>query len=95
MDKLVPLGIPIDRFLELAESRPLELFRLVKRVVEGEVGQVKDVRVYRKYLDPRNLNIVVEYFVKCSLGEISVKLVYSDDLAKTLERYYEAEKSST
>ncbi|RLE37160.1 hypothetical protein DRJ17_07145 [Candidatus Woesearchaeota archaeon] len=93
MDKFIPLDIPLDKVLEFAENRPLELFKLVRNIIENEVGQVYDVEVYEKYFDPKDMDIVIEYFVKCSLGELSLKIIYSRDPMKTLNKYYDYEKS--
>lgn len=92
MDRFIPLNIPLDKVLELAENKPLELFELVKDIIGNEVGRVHDVNVYKKYFDPRNLDVVIEYFVKCDLGKLSFKIVYSKDPAKALIKYYEYEK---
>jgi len=92
MDRFITLNIPLDKVLELAENKPLELFELVKDIIENEVGQVRDVNVYEKYFDPRNLDVVIEYFIRCNLGELSFKIIYSKDPAKALSKYYEYEK---
>lgn len=38
MDKFIPIDIPLDKVLELAESRPLELFELIRNIIEDEIG---------------------------------------------------------
>ena len=92
MDRFITLNIPLDKVLELAENKPLELFELVKDIIENEVGQVRDVNVYEKYFDPRNLDVVIEYFIRCDLGEVSVKIIYSKDPVEALGKYYSYEK---
>ncbi len=95
MDRFIFLDIPLDKVLEFIEDRPLDLFELVRNIIEDETGQVYDVEVYRKYFNPRSLDIVVEYLIKCRVGEVSVKLIYSNDPVKALRKYYEAEKDNT
>lgn len=41
------------------------------------VREVKNVKVYDIYFDSSNLEVLVEYLVKCKLGEISAKIIYS------------------
>ena len=50
------------------------------------------MKVYDIYFNPRSFDLVVEYIVKCSLGEVSVKLIHSKDVRKALASYYEYEK---
>ena len=92
MDRFIPLDIPLDKLLEFAENRPLELFELVRDVIENEVGQVYDVEVYGKFFDSKDMDIVVEYFIRCSLGELSLKIIYSRDPVKALNKYYNYER---
>ena len=94
MDKFAPLDIPLDKVLELAENKPLTLFELVRDFIEGEIGKINSVNIYKKYFDPKTLDIVLEYFIRCSLGEVSVKILYSDDPIRALSKYYEHEKFS-
>jgi len=91
-DLFKPIDINVDTLLELAEKRPLELFELVRDVVEGELGRIYDVRVYGKYFDPKDFDIVIEFLVRCSLGEISLKIVHSKNPARALKKYYAYEK---
>jgi len=92
MDRFIPLDIPLDKVLELVENKPLELFELVRDIIENEVGQVYSVNVYGKYFDSKSLDMIIEYFIRCSLGELSLKIIYSKDPAKALGKYYEHEK---
>jgi len=92
MDRFIPLNVPLDKVLELAESRPLELFELVKDIIEDKVGKVYDAEVYEKYFDPKDLDIVIEYFIRYNLGEVSLKIIYSKDPVKALNKYYNYEK---
>jgi len=43
------------------------------------------IEVYRRHSDPKSLDIVIEYLLECSPGEVSVKLAYSSDPARALE----------
>ena len=95
MDLFKPLNISLADILELAERNPLALFNTVKKHIEQELGDIKDVKVYKRYFNPERMDIVVEYFVECKMGEVSVKLVYTDNLSRTLEEYYRSEKKSS
>jgi len=92
MDSFKPVDISVDTLLELAEDKPLELFELIRGVIKNELGQVYDVRVYGRYFDPKDFDIVVEFLVRCSLGEVSLKIIHSKNPAKALEKYYIHEK---
>jgi hypothetical protein len=94
MDKFIALDITLDKMLELAENRPLALFELVRGLVESEVGEISSVSVYRKYFDSETLDVVLEYLIRCNLGELSVKILYSDNPARALSKYYEFERVS-
>jgi len=52
---------------------------------------IEHVELYRKFFDPKNFDIVIEYLVRCSIGEVSVKIIYSRNPVETLKRYYEYE----
>ena len=92
MDSFKPIDINVDTLLELAEKKPLELFELVRGFVEGELGRIYDVRIYGRYFDPKDFDIVIEFLVKCSLGEVSLKIIHSKNPTKALEKYYAHEK---
>ena len=94
MDKFVPLDIPLDKLMEHAESKPLALFEFVRDIIEDEVGRIESVSFHEAYFDPKALDVVLEYFIRCSLGELSVKILYSDDPVRALGKYYEHEKLS-
>lgn len=49
MDKFISLIISPSVFLQLATDNPLKLSKLIKSVVEDEVGQIYDVQVYRRF----------------------------------------------
>ena len=91
MDTFKPLDISLGDFLELAEKDPISLFNMIKtnlRYIKG----IEGVRVLKRFFDPKEFNVVIEYLVRCDLGEVSVKLIYSKDPGKALAKYYEWEK---
>jgi len=92
MDKFIPLIISPSEFLELATDNPLKLFKSIKSIVEGEVGQIYDVRVYGRFFDSENMDVVIEYLVRCRIGEVSAKIIYSNDPSQALVRYYRKER---
>jgi len=91
LDEFTPLDIDPSQLLELAES-PYKLFELVRGAVEERVGRVEKVKLYRIYIDPATLELLIEYIVEFEHGELSVKVIYSNNPTKTLQKYYEAER---
>jgi len=49
------------------------------------------MRVHRKFFDPYTFELVVEYIAECKAGIISAKIVYSENPASALQRFYEHE----
>jgi len=93
MDVFKPIDMDIGELLELAERGPLEIFNSIKEIL-SDLGEIREVQVYNIFFDPKSLELVIEYILKCSIGEVSVKLIHSDNPAKTLEKYYEHERKS-
>ena len=91
-DEFRPVDIDIGKLFRLAEENPLGLFELIKGVLVDDIKEIRDVRVHNVYLNPSNFELLIEYLVKCNLGEVSVKLVHSRSPATTLRKYYEYEK---
>ena len=91
-DEFKPVDIDVGKLFELAEKDPLKLFESVREVLGDYIKEIKDVRVYDIYFDPSSLEVLVEYLVKCELGEVSVKLIYSRNPRVTLNKYYKHEK---
>jgi len=94
MDKFIPLDIPLNEFLELAEKDPLRLFSLIKAIIEDEVRQVHGITTYKKFLDLKDMDIIVEFFIKCYIGEISAKVIYSKNPIQALIKYYSHERNT-
>jgi len=90
LDEFTPLDIDSSELLELSES-PYKLFELVRGAVEERVGRVERVELYKTYIDPATLELLIEYIVEFEHGELSIKIIRSDNPVKTLQRYYEAE----
>jgi len=83
LDEFTPLDVDSQRLLELAES-PHRLFELVRGAVEERIGRVERVKLYRVYLDPATLELLIEYVVEFEHGELSVKVIRSSSPAETL-----------
>ena len=80
-DKFIPLTISLTEFLKLAIDESLRLLKLIESIVEGEVGQIYDVRTSLwTIFDSENMDVVIEYLVKGSFGEILAKLICPEDL---------------
>ena len=91
LDEFKQLDIDEGRLFELAGNDPLKLFEIVRKVLDIE--DISGVRVYNTYFDPRSLELLIEYLVTCKLGEVSVKVIHSQDPIATLKKYYEYEKT--
>jgi len=50
------------------------------------------VRVYGRFFDSENMDVVIEYLVRCRIGEVSAKIIYSNDPSQALVRYYRKER---
>jgi len=60
-------------------------------VVEDYVKEIKSVKVLREFFDPETFDLVVEYIVECEVGPISAKIIYSENPASALQKFYEYE----
>ena len=92
-DEFKPIDIDTGKLFELAKKNPMELFNTIKDVLEEYIKVIKDVRVYDVYFDAKAFELLIEYIVKCDLGEISIKLIYSKNPRETLAHYYWYERS--
>jgi len=90
-DEFKPLDLDLATILELVNTDPLKLFAIIREVVEDYVKDIENVKVHKVFSDPHNFELLVEYIVRCRLGEISVKLIYSKNPAETLRKYYNVE----
>ena len=90
-DSFRPVDIDISKLFTLAEEDPIQLFNQVKEDLE-DLGEINDVKVHDIYFNVETLELLIEYIVECSLGEISVKLIYSKKPERTLINYYNYEK---
>jgi len=86
------ISINTGKLFELAEENPMEVLDMIRDVLEEYVKGIKDVRVHDMYFDARTFEFLIEYIVKCELGEVSVKLVHSSNPTVALRRYYGYEK---
>jgi len=94
LDEFTPLDIDSQQLLELAET-PYKLFELVRGAIEERIGRVERVKLYKTYIDPSTLELLIEYIVEFEHGELSVKIIYSNSPTKTLQKYYEAEREES
>jgi len=95
LDEFTPLDVDSQQLLELTES-PYRLFELVRGVVEERIGRVERVKLYKAYIDPATLELLIEYIVEFERGELSIKVIHSNNPTKTLQKYYyEAEREES
>jgi len=92
LDRFIPSDLPIGELIELIDEDPIAPFNMVKAIVEDEIGHIQDVRLYGRYFDPSEMDVVIEYLIKVSFGEVSVKLIYSEDPRRALLKYYASER---
>jgi len=90
-DEFRPLDIEPPVLFDLARGDPLKLFDYVRDVVKDYVKEIRSVRVLREFFDPEAFDLVVEYIVECELGTVSVKIIYSENPALALQKFYEYE----
>jgi len=94
LDVFKPIDIDIGKLLTLTEEDPIKLFNEVKEALESDLEGVEDVKVRDIYFNPKASELLIEYIVRCDLGEVSVKLIHSKNPRETLIHYYKHEKSS-
>jgi len=70
--EFTPLDIDSQQLLELAES-PYRLFELVRKAVEERIGRVEKVKLYKTYIDPATLELLIEYIMRFEHRELSAK----------------------
>ncbi|HEW64468.1 hypothetical protein [Fervidicoccus fontis] len=82
------------RLMIKAMSREVSRFilRLVDEIIKEEVGPISEAEVYKVYFNNKEVELLIDYIVKCSIGDISVKIIYSNNPSMTLIHYYEYEK---
>ncbi len=88
-DEFKPLDISIDKLLELIEVNPLRLFEEVKDILTEYVKEIKHVKIYNTYFNPHGFEFLIEYLVECEFGEVSVKVIHSNNPMVILQKYYE------
>ena len=93
LDLLKKLNINGKEALELINQDPLKLLNRVKDLFK-DLG-IKDAvhaRVLNIFKNPLRANeVLVEYIIKYGLGEVSVKIMVSNNPKALLRMYYEYE----
>lgn len=90
VDTFVPLNIGWGELVELGQN-PMDLFRVLRRVIEKYLGPVQAVRHQTTFLNEDG-EAVMEYLVEYALGITSVKIIYAKDPEKALAKYYNSRK---
>jgi hypothetical protein len=93
-DIFKPLDLSWGELVELAE-RPEAVLERFGREIEELAGPVRSLRL-RKAVVAGSGEAVVEYVAELAggraSGEASVKIVYAEDPARALRKFYEREK---
>jgi len=90
-DDFKPLDIDFNTLLRSINEDPYRLFEIIREVIEDYVGVVRDVRIHDIYIDSYTNEVLVEFIVVCDNGEISAKIIHSDNPIAILRRYYRFE----
>ncbi len=93
LDVFKPVDMDTSKFFTLAEEDPIQLFSEIKEVLKGDLEEIKGVKLYNVCFNPKWFELLIEYIVKCSIGEISVKTIYPKNPQETLRKYYSYERS--
>jgi len=91
LDVFKPVKLDVEKLFSLVESSPLKLFNLIRETLKEDLGEIVNVKVFDIYFNPKTFDLLVEYIVNCSFGEVSVKFIYSDNPRQTLYNYYKYE----
>ncbi|GEM_PF-767833 len=90
------LRISFSELLEAWEESKMKPFEFIRKSVEEELGEIRDVRFYGAYFNPEELTAVIEYMVdfqgRGSSGTYGVKIVHAEHPQIALLEYYKAEK---
>jgi len=91
LDEFRPLDIELSMLLRFARYDPIKLFDIVRDVVEDYIDVVRDVRIHDIYIDTHKNEVLVEFIVVCDNGEISIKIIHSDNPVAMIRKYYRFE----
>jgi len=88
LDEFKPARVKAEDALRLMKEDPMRLLRLVNDLLPDMIRGARSVRVYDVYTNPHTSEALVEYIVNINAGSISVKVIVSDNPARTLRDYY-------
>jgi len=88
-DELKPIDLDSRKIFNAIRGDPMDLFNAIKDLLSDYgINNIKDVKLYRIYIDRNDLDIVIEFIIHCEYGEISLKLINSRKPFETLRKYY-------
>ncbi len=88
MDQFIETSLSLYDLAELYEEDKLKPFNLVKDLIVKHLGEIRSVKVHMTYFNPEKLTAVIEYLVETRYGEVSVKIICSNNPQETLKEYY-------
>ncbi len=92
LDLFIPTDLTRKEVLRAYKEDQLKPFELVREIVEDAgVRGIKNVKLYKTFF--RGKEFLIEYFVTFSNGQLSVKLIGSNEPQKTLNEYYKWERT--
>jgi len=95
-DKFILLPYSFEDVLDGFNQDIYQPYRLIENILKKKLGKILDVKPYASYIDPSKMEFLIEYMVRFesekSSGKIGVKILGSKNPAKTLIKYYKAEK---
>ncbi len=92
LDSFDDIGISFTELAEMFETDTLKPFELVRNIVERELGEIINVKLFASYLDIEKPIAVLEYIVVSKKGHVSVKIIHAASLPIALKEYQSAEE---
>jgi len=91
-DLFRPLPYNFGEILQAWEEDRMKPFELVRNLVEELGEEVRSVRLYGAYFDPKTMTAVIEYMVDFRRGTYGVKIVHAENPRKAIMEYYRVER---
>ncbi|RLE99647.1 MAG: hypothetical protein DRJ63_04705 [Thermoprotei archaeon] len=95
-DIFIKIPCSLSDILEAWDEDKLKPFELIRDIIESELGDVVDVRLYDVYLNFEKMILVLDYMVDFqspqAKGTQCVKIIYAGDPRSALMEYYEVKR---
>jgi len=95
MDQFRKIDLTLGEVIDLFDRNPKEILNKVKSIIEELLEcSIDDYSLGKIYYDPSKGEAVIEYFIRCKLGELSAKLIFSENPVEALKNFYDKEQKS-